>query len=135
MVVRDYVLLTLFLKFHNLGQQLWHFCPLSNCPSKQNRAESGAPWSPCTVFPAIITLTVVSTKEITITLTHPLIMIEIVKVLLTVIILITIQEIITSTIALVQVLLLAIISQVGDPLLLPIINVTACCLCCEIVKF
>ena len=56
MVVRDYVLLTLFLKFHNLGQQLWHFCPLSNCPSKQNRAESGAPWSPCTVFPAIITL-------------------------------------------------------------------------------
>ena len=34
MMVRDYVLLTLLLKFHNLGQLLFHFCQICSCQSR-----------------------------------------------------------------------------------------------------
>ena len=35
MVARDYVLLTLFLKFHNLAQLLCHSCPPANITESQ----------------------------------------------------------------------------------------------------
>ena len=34
MLVRDYVLLTLFLKLHNLARLLCHFGTLCSCPSR-----------------------------------------------------------------------------------------------------
>ena len=34
MMVSNYILLTSFLKFHNVAQLLCNFCPICNCPSR-----------------------------------------------------------------------------------------------------
>ena len=59
MVVSDYILLTLFFKFHNLAQLHCDFCPICSCPSrigqtveKSNHSQpilvaDHHPWSPC----------------------------------------------------------------------------------------
>ena len=56
MVVRDCVLLALFIKFHNLAQLLCHFCPCriradnGTTKLKSTKPNIWSPWSPCISF-------------------------------------------------------------------------------------